>query len=99
MDFVYSHHPWDAHFCSVLASTVRYITVLSLSERLLTSVSAIPLQKETTNGHLDSVTSLHSIYSFMSSHLTVGLEGRLVAMSFRCSDIQVGRGTSRRFDD
>ena len=45
-----------------LASLVRYIALLTLNERLLASVSTIPLQKEPTNGHLDGITSLHSIY-------------------------------------
>ena len=50
-----------------LASLVRYIALLRLSERILASVSAIPLQKEPTNGHLDGIASLHGICSFISS--------------------------------
>ncbi len=50
-----------------LASLVRYIALLRLSERLLASVSAIPLQKEPTNGHFDGVASLHGIHSFVLS--------------------------------
>lgn len=49
-----------------LASLVRYIALLRLSERLLASVSAISLQKESTNGHLYGIASLHAIYSFNS---------------------------------
>ena len=49
-----------------LASLVRYMALLRL-RRLLASVSAIPLQKEPTNGHLDGMASLHGIYNFVSS--------------------------------